>query len=262
MPRFFLTENLIERYEREADGILGRIVIENSDARHIAFSLRMRVGDAVTVCDMRKTEYCCRIASITRTREGRDGDVQVLLDILEMHPTETEPSFEAWLYQALPKGDKFDTIVQKAVETGVTGIVPFLSERCISRPDPAACARKCERWRKIAEEAAKQCGRGIIPEVHAPVTYEEAVAMAAASGTGFLCYEGDGTLPLGQLLGAHHSGEPLHFLIGAEGGFSVSEAEYAASCGLALVGLGRRILRCETASGFVLSCMTYAYDLQ
>lgn len=261
MPRFFLSEHQITRYGQPCDGLLGRIVLEGGDARHLALSLRMREGDAVTVCDMRKTEYRCRIASILRDG-GKGGALRVLLDITEIQASDTEPTFQAWLYQALPKGDKFDTIVQKAVETGVTGIVPFLSERCISRPDAAACARKRDRWQKIAEEAAKQCGRGILPEIRMPVSYKEAVALAAADGTGFLCYEGDGTVPLGRLLHAAEKDHSIHFIIGAEGGFSHDEAIYAASCGLKLAGLGRRILRCETASGFVLACLTYAYDLQ
>ncbi len=263
MPRFFLSKNHIARFDREIDGVLGTIVIDGGDARHIALSLRMHTGDAVTVCDMQKIEYRCTIADIEKLSSGRDSAWRVRLDIREIRQSDTEPSYSAWLYQAIPKGDKLDFIVQKAVETGVAGIVLFLSERCISRPDAATVAHKCERLQKIAEEAAKQSGRGIIPPVLPPVSYDEAVAMASRADLGFLCYEGDGTLPMGKLIAERRTiPSTVHFLIGPEGGFSVAEVAKARNSGLASVGLGKRILRTETASGFVLSCLTYAYDLQ
>jgi len=246
LQRFFLS------YSGHIDG--DRITVTGDDARHISKSLRMTVSDKVIVCDMQKNEYECVI------EEFRDGDV--ILKVEKVGKNDTEPDYRAYLYQALPKGDKFDTIVQKAVELGVHEIIPFVSERCIVRE---AKQNKLERWRRIAYEAAKQCGRGIIPEVREPLSYEEVLGECASSGFGFMCYEGDGTLPLNRLLDtAEENGNApkvLRFIIGSEGGFSVPETQKAYERGLKLAGLGKRILRCETASGFVLSALVARYEL-
>lgn len=272
MQRLFVT----------ADSIAGdSILIEGSDAIHISRSLRMAAGDRITVCDMQKHEYVCEISGFTKDT--------VSLTIIERRDNDTEPPFRAVLYQALPKGDKLDMIVQKAVELGVTEIVPFISERCISRPDRKSASGKIERMRRIAREAAMQCGRGIIPEIRSVISFSEAVRDASAGAAGaagvagvnngdcadananaggnvfsFICYEGDGTLPLGRLLrtedGKHY--DEYRFLIGAEGGFSLSEVEEAVNNGLTCVGLGSRILRCETASLYVLSALSYECELR
>jgi len=235
------------------------VTVTGDDARHISKSLRMAVGDTVIICDMQKNEYECVIEGFA------GGDVQ--LRAVRVTQNETEPDYKAYLYQALPKGDKFDYIVQKAVELGVHEIIPFVSERCIVRE---AKQSKLERWRRIAYEAAKQCGRGIIPEVREPLSYERMLDECARfsdgeHGLGFMCYEGDGTVPLTRLLGETETdGVPhkvLRFIIGSEGGFSIDETKKAADHGLRLAGLGKRILRCETASGFVLSALAARYEL-
>nr|MBQ4319204.1 16S rRNA (uracil(1498)-N(3))-methyltransferase [Clostridia bacterium] len=250
MQRFFLS------HAGHIDGDL--ITVTGDDARHISRSLRMIVGDTVIICDMQKNEYECRIEAFVSD--------DVLLRIVKVSQNATEPDYRAYLYQALPKGDKFDLIVQKAVELGVHEIIPFVSERCIVRE---AKANKLERWRRIAYEAAKQCGRGIIPEVREVLTYDAMLRECASDGEGehgfgFMCYEGDGTLPLTRLLDSVEDGTPskvLRFIIGSEGGFSLRETEKAKDMGLRLAGLGRRILRCETASGFVLSALVARYEL-
>lgn len=155
-----------------------------------------------------------------------------------------------------------EIIVQKAVEAGVSSIVPFLSERCISRPDAETLTRKIERWQRIALEAAKQCGRSIIPQILPCLPFRSAVDEAAASAShAFLCYEGDDTVPLGHVLEEPGITASYRFFIGPEGGFSLAEVAYAQSRGLTLAGLGKRILRCETASGFVLSCLVFRHEL-
>ena len=242
MQRFFLSR------AGHIDG--EHIIVTGDDARHIARSLRMKVSDTVIVCDMQKNEYRCEIE--------RFEDENVILKIVETGRNDTEPSYRVHLYQALPKGDKFDTVVQKAVELGVSRIVPFVSERCIVRD---VSANKLTRWRRIAQEAATQCGRGAVPEVTEAVTYRQALEECARMSPGFLCYEGDGTLPLGRILSRCRSDREIGFLIGSEGGFSLDEAETARSMGLAAAGLGKRILRCETASGFVLSALVYQLEL-
>jgi len=231
------------------------ITIRGDDAHHIADVLRMTAGDRVLCCDMSRAEYDCRIAGFSRGT--------VTLEVISVGECDTEPPAVSVLYQALPKGDKMDIIVQKAVETGVGEIVPFISERCISRPDTAAAAKKAERWQKIAAEAAKQCGRGIIPRVSKVISFSEAVGgcrNVSDGGISFICYEGDGTLPLGGLLRGKSYRE-YRFMIGSEGGFSQSEFERAKDAGLRPAGLGKRILRCETAPSFVLACICYENEL-
>ena len=180
---------------------------------------------------------------------------------------DTEPPYRAILYQALPKGDKLDTIIQKAVECGVSAVVPFESSRCVVRVKPEAEERKTERRRRISEEAAKQCGRGIIPEVYPTLSYEAMLQDAAKADLVLFCYEAEGTVSLRSLLGekmpAVSSEIPptIAVIVGSEGGFSPEEAEAARNRDFCMVGLGKRILRCETAPPFVLACLSYQYEL-
>ncbi len=250
MPRFFLSAANI------SDGI---VTIRGDDAVHISRSLRMRSGEHITVCDMQKIEYDCELVDFTADT--------VTARILSSHASDTEPPYHIRLYQALPKSDKLDTIIQKAVESGASEIVPFESERTIVRIDSDAKKeqKKLERRGRIALEAAKQCGRGVIPTVSPPLSYREMLLAAAKSELALFFYEGDGTVPLPELIrerypaGGHP--ESISIVIGAEGGFSLAEVEAARAAGLSLVGLGRRILRCETASGFALACLSYAFEL-
>ena len=247
MPRFFVCE------EQASEG---EILLTGSDAHHIARSLRMAVGDALTVCDTRGKEYDCRIASF-------EEDRQVLVTVCSVRDAENEPPCRIRLLQALPKGDKLDTIIQKAVECGVSEIIPFESERCVTRVKPEAEERKTERRQRIAAEAAKQCGRSVIPTVKRTVSFADMLSLAAESDLKLFCYEGDGTKPLGEVLRAEGGlrGKDISIVIGSEGGFSLGEAERAVGAGLCPVGLGKRILRTETASGFVLSCLVYVTEL-
>lgn len=258
MPRFFVRADAISE-----DSIL----ITGSDALHISRSLRMREGEEITVCDMRRLEYRCRLAGFTAET--------VTAEILSVQACATEPPYFATLYMALPKGDKMEWIIQKSVELGVSKIVPFASSRSVVRLDHTAGEKKRERWQKIADAAAGQCGRGILPEVTAPVRFEDALHEAAGSkekgGLSFFCYEGEtaseNALPKllqnarSELRGDADAVPNLSFFVGAEGGFAVEEVEKAKAAGLPSVGLGPRILRCETAPLLVLSCLSYAFEL-
>lgn len=245
MPRFFVPS-------ANFDGDTVRIT--GDDARHIARALRMAVGETVTVCDMHGTTHTCVLEKITD-----DGSTA---RIVESVPSDTEPPYPITLYQAFPKGDKMDVIVQKAVESGACAIVPFLSERCVSRPDEKSVEKKIARWQRIALEAAKQCGRGIIPAVRRPLTYAQMLEEASAASLPLFCYEGDGTASLREVLAADTGGtRSISLVIGSEGGFSGDEAAAAVQHGFHLCGLGRRILRCESASGFALACIAYAFEL-
>ena len=263
MPRFFVTADAVQN---------DRILITGEDAVHISRSLRMRAGEEITVCDMRRREYRCRLAAFT-------GDT-VEAVVLAAKESENEPPYLATLYMALPKGDKMDYIVQKSVELGAFRIVPFTSSRCVMKLDAQSGRKKRERWQRIADAAAGQCGRGILPVIDTPVSFSDALREAADSlregGVSFFCYEGEtapeNTLPrrlrtVRERLAALSENEKtgatpvISFFIGAEGGFSIEEAEAARKAGLPAAGLGRRILRCETAPLFVLSCLSYALEL-
>ena len=250
MPRFFVRRSQI-------DG--ERITLIGEDAHHIARSLRMAVGDGVTVCDMQGNEYDCRIESF-------DDDREVSVSVLSVKKAENEPPVRIRVFQALPKGDKLDTVIQKAVECGASEIIPFESERCVVKVKPEAEQRKTERRQRIAEEAAKQCGRSALPAVLPTVSFKEMLELSAKDGLCLFCYEGDGTEPLGDVLKRELKKTvadkgSVSVIIGSEGGFSIKEAELIRNTGAASVCLGGRILRTETASGFVLACIIYATEL-
>ena len=250
MPRFFLSASSIQ------DGV---VTICGDDAVHISRSLRMRLGEHITVCDMHKNEYDCELCEFTKEA--------VRARIISSHPIDTEPPYTIRVYQALPKSDKLDTIIQKSVETGARAVIPFESERCVARRDSDAKKEqnKLERRNRIALEAAKQCGRGCVPTVGLTMTYGEMIADAARSELVLFFYEGDGTVSLKSALdGRYPSGtcpESISVIIGSEGGFSQKEVETARDAGFLICGLGKRILRCETAPSFALACLAYKFEL-
>lgn len=232
MPRFFL-----ERMNTETP------VITGSDARHIGFSLRMKPGELLTVCAEGR-DYKCSINKITEDA--------VFLDILESSLCAAEPSVELTLYQAVPKLDKLETIIQKSVELGASRIVPVLTRRCISRPKDFA--KKLERLNKIALEAAKQSGRGIIPEVMPIIDFKTAVSQMSETECPIMLYE-EGGMRFSEL--KTEGKKSFSLLIGSEGGFDPEEAEYAENAGINTVWLGERILRCETAPLTAISILMF-----
>ncbi len=241
MPRFFI--------EGIAPGPGDRITLSEEDSRHVALSLRMKRGESLTLCDGDGTDYECRAVDF--------GDA-VTVEVISSSPSAGEPSFRATVYQAEIKGDKFDTVIQKTVELGAAGIVPFVSSRCVSRPDPRDADKKKKRRERIALEAAKQCGRGIVPPVGATVPFEKAAEEAAKADLPLFCWE-EATLPLKDVIRGRDP-STVSVVIGPEGGFSAEEAKAAEAAGLITVSLGRRILRTETAAGAVLSVLSYEFD--
>lgn len=226
-------------------------VLTGENMRHLSRSLRAEVGDRVCVCDAHGVEYECTVKSFSRE--------SVVCTALKRLSVSAEPAYGAYLCQALTKSDKMDYIIQKAVELGVRAIIPFESENCVMRLKGEARKRKLERWAKIAESAAKQCGRAVIPEVRDVCSFSEVLALGEGSRRFFL-YE-KATVPLGeQLDGFTH--DDVYFTVGPEGGFSPREAQCAASAGWTGVSLGRRILRTETASLYFLSVLSYEQDKQ
>lgn len=235
MPRFYI------------DPPSGELVtLSGEDARHIGRSLRMAPGETLTLCDGAGTDY----AGVLRQIDSQTVTVQ----ILESHPSTTEPTVFVRLYQALPKADKMEWILQKAVELGVGEMVPVLTERCISRPDEKIMEKKRERWQKIAAEAAKQCGRGRIPQVRPLLRFSAAARELGQMEKGLFLYEKGGA-PFREAL-ASPAGE-IGLFVGAEGGFSPQEAADVQRLGGCAVSLGSRILRCETAPLAALSVCMY-----
>ena len=245
MPRFFVCREAIDTENRT-------VKIEGDDARHIARSLRMAVGDGLTVCDGSSTEYECRLERI------RDEECE--LSIISSALSAREPKFDITLCMAYPKADKLETVIQKAVELGATRIIPFESKRCIKRPKAEKLDKLNLRHARIAEEASKQCGRAKIPEVSSPMSFSEMLKEAAKSELSLLCYEGEDTLSIKDAL-PDAPPASISVIIGAEGGFDYDEAAAAEAAGARSVTLGKRILRCETAPSFALTAISFKYEL-
>jgi 16S rRNA (uracil1498-N3)-methyltransferase len=178
--------------------------------------------------------------------------------VIEAKKSGAEPSLEVTLYQALVKSDKFDFIVQKCTELGVSRIVPVQTDRCISKPDDSSLSKKIVRWNKIAKEAAMQSGRGVVPVVEDAVSFDEALEAIGKSDCGFLCYENSPHVPIDEIYNGCKKKKEVKtaaFLVGPEGGISDREAEKAREAGVILASLGPRILRTETAPLCVMSSL-------
>ena len=186
------------------------VLIRGSDASHLTKVMRLGIGDMIQVCDMQRCEYSGKIIGVSK------NDVTVKLSGKKV--IDTELPFNITVYQALVKGDKFDTVVQKSVELGATSIVPVMCERCIVKYDKKS--DKIERYNKIAQSAAAQCGRGIVPLVREPVTFERAIDELSDAdcnnGCAFLCYEGDGTVFIGDFIKKKYKCESYSLIIGPE----------------------------------------------
>lgn len=239
MPKFFVSKDQINE---------DTIVITGNDVKHINVVLRKSRGDSLRVCDSSGTDFICTINDIDKDR--------ILLKIESRLRCLAEPTINVTLYQAMVKGDKSDAIIQKSVELGVSKIAFFESEHCVSRPDKSSLRNKLKRWQAISEAAAKQSGRGIIPEVCGSISFLQAVEEITGDMHKALLYEGDGTIPIKQIV-YQKDIEKFSFLIGPEGGFSEQEINLAKAHNIPLAGLGKRILRTETASSCVLSVLMY-----
>ena len=222
----------------------------------------MAAGEHITACDEDGTEYDCELVTFA------DGYVEGR--ITERRGSKTEPCFFAHIFQGLPKGDKLDFIIQKTVECGAGALTTFESDFCIAKSKADAEPKKLERRQRIALEAAKQCGRGSIPNIYPTVSYEKMLDEASTFDLVLFCYEGEGTLPIGKYLSdgaireiADKTGRRprIAIIVGSEGGFSEKEAARAVERGFKPSGLGKRILRTETAAMFALCCLVYETEL-
>ncbi len=244
MPRFFVDPTAI------ADG---QVTISGDDARHIARSLRMAVGDEITVADGSGFEYHSRLLKI------RDEECNA--EIISKTESRAEPKCRVTLFMAYPKGDKLETVVQKSVELGASRIIPFESERCIKKPAPEKAEKQTARLQRIADEAAKQCGRAILPTVGMPTGFSAMLSQISEHSLVLFCYEKENSTTIRQAIENAKGIESIAVIVGAEGGFSEKEANAIVEAGAKCVTLGPRILRCETAPYYALSVISCFLEL-
>jgi 16S rRNA (uracil1498-N3)-methyltransferase len=218
----------------------GRVSITGSDVRHFGV-LRMTPGDEFAATDGAHA-HICRIASINKD--------EVIADILYSAADDTEPAVEVTLFQGIPKADKMELIIQKTVELGIFRIVPMVTERSI----PVPSENKIARWKKISESAAKQSGRGIIPEVCSPVSFEQAARMLEQLAGRYAAWEQE-TETTASAVFSDSQDKTAGIAIGPEGGFSNDEILMLKQCGIKTFSLGKRILRTETAGFAALICL-------
>lgn len=230
------------------------VVILGGDVNHIRNVLRMRVGEEFDVSNGQDGRvYRCAVAAFEEDR--------VLCELRFIKEDNVELPSRVYLFQALPKADKMEFIIQKAVELGVYQVIPVEARRCIVKLDDRKAASKLARWQGIAEAAAKQSRRAAVPEIKQVVSFEEAVDCAARMPVRLIPYElAEGMGRTRDLFEALRPGEDIAVFIGPEGGFDPAEVKLAAEKGIEPITLGRRILRTETAGMTVLSWIVYQLE--
>lgn len=228
----------------------GFVRIEGSDINHIKNVLRMKSGERVRISTSSGKNYYCEIAEIT--------DSMVQADILEELTEGTELPNKIYLFQGLPKGDKMELIIQKAVELGAYEIIPVAMKNCVVKLDPKKAENKVRRWQEIAKSAAKQSKRSLIPTVQLPLTYQQAVEAAKELDVVLIPYENErGMAATKEAVERLAAGESIGIFIGPEGGFAPEEIDAAKSEDMQLISLGKRILRTETAGLAALAILSY-----
>ena len=240
MPRFFM---------EQVDPAAKTVTIIGRDAEHIKV-LRMRPGEALTICDGKGTDLRCVLVSC-------DGKT-AYADVVEAVPSRAEASLAVHIYAGLAKGERTDFIVQKCTELGAADITLFQCDRCVARLDPKKGAdKKLERWQRIAEEAAKQSGRGIIPKVRYFDRFEDMLEDAARWDLKLFLYETGDRISMSAAIRQAEDCRTAAIITGPEGGFAPEEAAQARSKGFAVCAMGPRILRCETAPLIPLTAVLY-----
>ena len=251
MPRFFLSESFSENYQ----GVMPeQIVMTGEDAFHLSVSLRSRIGDQVTLCTSDGVEIFCEISCIS----GGKKNPEVVFTPLHHQVSLSESPVKITVFQGMPKGKKTDTVLQKCTELGADRIVFVYTDRSLPVYTPGE--EKTERYQRIADEAAKQCGRGKLVSVGVYPNLEAALSEMKQNDLVFACYENEEQMSLRGLLAKKPYGSAA-FLIGPEGGISEREVKLLQEENIPTVTLGNRILRTETASGAVLAMFLYENEL-
>lgn len=230
------------------------VIITGGDVNHIRNVLRMKPGEEISVSNgVDGKEYRCGIVSLEADR--------VLCELRSVKEDGVELSCKVYLFQGLPKADKMEWIVQKAVELGVYEIIPVAAKRCVVKLDEKKAGAKIARWQGIAEAAAKQSKRQIIPRVTEVLNFSQAVKKASDMDVRLIPYEmAEGMEKTRQIIDGLKQGQSIAVFIGPEGGFEEAEIREAQTAGIEPMTLGKRILRTETASMTVLSWITYRVE--
>ena len=236
------------------------IVITGTDVNHIKNVIRLKPGDEISVSNgIDGRDYCCGIVTIT------EDEVQCELRFIKEDGVELPA--KVYLFQGLPKGDKMELIIQKMVELGVYEIIPVAMQRCVVKLDDKKAKAKIARWQGIAEAAAKQSKRGIVPQIRAVMSYKEALAYAADMDCRLVPYEmeesldgASGMAGTKKLIETIKPGQSVAIFIGPEGGFEDSEIQNAISQGMKPITLGKRILRTETAGMTAMAWIMYQLE--
>ena len=244
MHRFFAEPGQIGEKE---------IVITGADVNHIRNVLRMRTEEEVLIADGQGAEYRCKLTDL--------GENEVRAQILWKLDGNAELASAITLFQGLPKSDKMDLIVQKCVELGVARIVPVSTKRAVVKLDAKKEQTRLKRWNTISESAAKQSGRGVIPEVSGVMSFEKALEEAKKLDVLLIPYErAEHMAETRRVMGEIRPGQSVGIFIGPEGGFEESEVEEAVTAGAKAITLGKRILRTETAGLAVMSMLSYLLE--
>lgn len=249
MHSFFVTPSQVEG---------DRIYIEGSDVNHMKNVLRMHPGERLMVSDGNNCRYLCEIYAY-ETQEAGEGETgQAVLHVLLKEEEDRELPSRIYLFQGLPKQDKMELVVQKCVELGVYEIIPTAMKRCVVKLDEKKAQKKSNRWQQIAESAAKQAGRGIIPRVTEVLSFEEALKKAGELDVLLFPYElAEGMKETKKIISEIKPGQSVGIFIGPEGGFEKDEAVLAIKAGAKEITLGKRILRTETAGLSIVSVLMF-----
>lgn len=230
-----------------------KIVISGSDYNHIKNVIRLDKNEEISIYDGEYHEYICKLNSYEKDA--------AVFDIIRLQEAESELESKLYLFQGLPKSDKLEMIIQKAVELGAFEIVPVKMHRSIVKYDNKKAKSKQERWQAISESAAKQSGRTIIPEVTQIMDYKAALEYAKELDVVIVPYEHEeGIAHTREVLSRIKSGMSVGIFIGPEGGFEDYEIQEACESGFEPVSLGRRILRTETAGLCALSILMFSLE--
>ena len=231
-----------------------KVIITGSDVNHIKNVLRLKAGEEIAVRNgVDGKEYRCGIEEFAQD--------QIICSLRFIREEGVELPSKIYLFQGIPKADKMELIVQKAVELGVFEVIPVAVKRCVVKLDERKARAKVSRWQGIAEAAAKQCKRGIIPVVREPMTMKEAVSYAGEMDVKLIPYElAEDMSHTKKMIEAVRPGQSVGVFIGPEGGFEESEVAEALAAGIEPVTLGKRILRTETAGFTVLSWLMYHFE--
>ena len=244
MYQFFVEDEQVQQ---------DRICIVGGDVNHIGHVLRMKTGEKIRISDQSGRSYFCRILEIT--------EEEVWAQIEDTDEMGTEFSHKVYLFQGLPKSDKMELIIQKTVELGVYTVIPVAMKNCVVKLDEKKAQSKCKRWQAIAESAAKQSKRMLVPEVHSVMTFKEALAYAKELDVLLIPYElAKGMKETKELIQAIEPGKSIGVFIGPEGGFEEQEVADAMEAGAKPITLGHRILRTETAGLAVLSVLMFQLE--